>query len=219
MQLYFKVFIWLLVLAISINVQAQVIDRINTNGSSSTAITTAVPFLTISPDARSGALGDGGVAISPDANSSYWNPSKLVFVEKNNSLALSYSPWLRHLLPNSNLAYLSYAQKLDSRNAFGLSMRYFNLGTSNLFDGNQIGQGTYQPIEFSIDGSISRKFGENFSLGLTLRYIHSSLSNGVLVQGVQTVSDQAIAADISSYYKHPGQQFGMDALLTKCFKY
>jgi hypothetical protein len=187
-------------------------QSINTNGSSSTAISTAVPFLTVSPDARSGALGDAGVAISPDGNDTYWNPSKLVFMDAGNSLSLSYSPWLRHLLPNSNLAYLSYAQKLDTRTAIGFSLRYFNLGTSDLFDGNEIGQGTYQPVEFSIDGSVSRKFGDNFSLGLTLRYIHSSLSNGVLAQGVQTIADQAIAADVSAFDKYPTQQFGTDAL-------
>lgn len=185
----------------------------NTNGSSSNAITTAVPFLTISPDARSGALGDAGVAISPDINATYWNPAKLAFIEQDNGLSLSYSPWLRNLLPNVNLAYLSFVQKLDDRNTFGVSLRYFNLGTSQLYDNNQVSQGTYQPIEFSIDGSVARKFGNYFSLGVTVRYIHSNLSNGTFAQGQQTKAGYAVAADVSAYVKNPTQQFGDDALL------
>ena len=184
----------------------------NTNGSGSNAIPTAVPFLTISPDSRSGALGDNGVALSPDANSNYWNPSKLAFIEDNTSLSLTYSPWLRHLLPDVNLTYLSFAQKLDDRNVIGASIRYFNLGTIQLYDQNQVAQGTYTPNEFSIDGSFARKFGDGFSLGLTLRYIHSSLSNGAFVSGQQINAANAVAADVSMYYKKKTEQFGKDAL-------
>jgi hypothetical protein len=187
-------------------------QTISTNGSTSTAIPTAVPFLTVSPDSRSGAMGDAGVALSPDVNATYWNPSKLAFIEDKTSLSLSYSPWLRHLLPDVSLAYLSFAKKLDDRNAFGASLRYFNLGTIELFDQNQTAQGTYQPNEFSIDGSYARKFGENLSLGLSLRYIHSNLSNGAFVQGQQIKAANALAADVSLYYKSKGEQFGKDAL-------
>src|SRR5476651_2279334 len=91
----------------------------NTNGSSSNAIVTGVPFLSISPDSRSGAMGDAGVALSPDVNANYWNPSKLAFIEGVDNLSLSYSPWLRRLVPDVNLAYLSYAHKLDDRNTLG----------------------------------------------------------------------------------------------------
>lgn len=183
-----------------------------TNGSTANAIPTAVPFLTVSPDSRSGAMGDAGVALSPDDNANYWNPSKLAFIENNTSLSLSYSPWLRHLLPDVNLTYLSFAKKLDERNAFGASLRYFNLGTIELFDQYQSAQGTYQPNEFSIDGSYARKFGDSFSLGLTLRYIHSSLSNGAFVEGQSIKAANAVAADVSYYYKSKGEQFGKNAL-------
>ena len=104
---------------------------VSTNGSNASAISTAVPFLTISPDSRSGALGDAGVALSPDANANYWNPSKLAFIDDPNSVSLSYSPWLRNLVPDISLSYLSYAHKLDDRNSFGLSLRYFNIGSEN----------------------------------------------------------------------------------------
>lgn len=190
------------------------IGATNTNGSGANAIATAVPFLTVAPDSRSGALGDAGVALSPDVNANYWNPSKLAFIEEKTSMALSYSPWLRHLLPDVNLTYLSFAKKLDERNAFGASLRYFNLGTIELFDSYQNAQGTYKPNEFSLDASYARKFGQDFSMGLTLRYIHSSLSNGAFVEGQQIKAANAVAADVSMYYKSRNEQFGQDALFS-----
>ncbi|MBS7564490.1 type IX secretion system outer membrane channel protein PorV [Mucilaginibacter sp. Bleaf8] len=204
-----------LLLSIPVPLLAQTIGTggTNTNGSSSNAITTAVPFLNITPDSRSGAMGDAGVAISPDANATYWNPSKLAFIEGRDNMSVAYSPWLRRLVSDVNLAYLSYARKLDDRNTIGLSLRYFNLGAIQLVDANQNDQGTYRPNEFSLDGSFARKFGENFSLGLTFRYIHSSLTNGAFVAGQQTKAGNAFAADVSAFYRKPTQQFGKDALL------
>lgn len=183
----------------------------NTNGSNTNGINTAVPFLTIAPDSRSGAMGDAGVALSPDVNANYWNPSKLAFIEGQDNASLSYSPWLRNLVSGINLAYLSYAHKLDDRNTIGASLRYFNLGSIQLIDANQANQGTYTPNEFSIDGTFARKFGQNFSLGLTLRYIHSGLTNGGVVNGQQTKAGNAIAADVSAYYIKQTRQFGKDA--------
>ncbi|CAM3864741.1 type IX secretion system outer membrane channel protein PorV [Mucilaginibacter galii] len=186
----------------------------NTNGSSSNGINTAVPFLTIAPDSRSGAMGDAGVALSPDVNANYWNPSKLAFIEGQDNVSLSYSPWLRNLISDVNLAYLSYARKIDDRNTVGVSLRYFNLGSIQLVDIGQNDQGTYRPNELSIDGSFARKFGRNFSLGLTLRYIHSGLTNGGMVNGQQTRAGNAVAADVSAYYRKESYQFGRDALLS-----
>jgi hypothetical protein len=188
----------------------------NPNGSGVNAIPTAVPFLNISPDSRSGAMGDAGVAISPDVNANYWNPAKLAFLEDNDNIALSYSPWLRHLVPDVNLAYLSYAHKIDDRNTFGASLRYFNLGSIQLIDANQNDQGVYKPSEFSIDGSFARKFGENLSLGLTVRYIYSNFSSGAYVSGSgqQSKAGNALSAGVSLYYKKPygsGSQFAFGA--------
>lgn len=185
----------------------------NTNGSSTSgALLTAVPFLTVSPDARSGAIGDAGVALSSDKNANYWNPSKLAFIENGDQLSLSYSPWLRRLVPDINLAYLSYAHKLDDRNTIGASLKYFNLGKIELVDINQQPQGTYTPNEFAIDGTFARKFGENFSLGTSLRYIYSNLSSGTLANAQQTKPGQAVAADVSLYYKKPTRFLGQDDL-------
>jgi hypothetical protein len=183
----------------------------NTNGGSSTQIPTAVPFLLITPDSRSGGIGEAGVALSPDANANFWNPSKLAFIEDNDAVSASYSPWLRNLVPDVSLSYISYAHKLDDRNSFGASLRYFNLGSIELTDNTQQSLGTYTPNEFSVDGSFSRKFGNNLSLGLSLRYIHSSLANGSFLAGQQIKAGNAVAADVSLFYHKPLQEFGNDA--------
>src|ERR1700735_4527490 len=80
---------------------------------------TEVPFLNLTPDSRSGAMGEAGVAISPDVNANFWNPSKLAFLQSDDDVSLSYSPWLRQLVPDISLSYLSYAHKLDERDAIG----------------------------------------------------------------------------------------------------
>lgn len=186
----------------------------NSNGTNSSAIQTAVPFLLITPDSRSGAMGEAGVATSPDVNANFWNPSKLAFLEGSQDyLSVSYSPWLRSLVPDVSLSYVSYAHQLDDRNTIGASLRYFNLGSVDLRDNQQTPEGTYIPNEFSVDGSFARKFGDEFSLGLTLRYIHSSLSN-VPFSGQQVKAGNAVAADISFFYKHQVEEFGDDALIS-----
>jgi hypothetical protein len=184
----------------------------NTNGTNANAPRAAAPFLTISPDSRSGAMGDAGVALSPDVNANFWNPAKLAFIDGENNLSLSYSPWLRRLVPDVSLAYLSYARKLDDRNTLGASLRYFNLGTIDLVDNLQNTLGSYRPNEFSFDVSFARTFGQNFSLGLTGRYIYSNLTNGSFSSGQQTKPASAVAADASMYYKKTTQQFGKEAL-------
>lgn len=188
----------------------------NTNGSNTSAIPTAVPFLNITPDSRSGALGDAGVAISPDVNATYWNPAKLAFLENNNDASLSYSPWLRNLVPDISLSYLSYAHKLDSRNSLGLSLRYFNYGSIEFRDANQNNLGTYTPNEFAINGSFARKFGDEFSLGLTIGYIHSNLSNAFFSSGTgaQVRAGNAVAAGVSLFYTKKTQEFGDDAIFS-----
>ncbi|MFI5161863.1 MAG: type IX secretion system outer membrane channel protein PorV [Sphingobacteriales bacterium] len=184
-------------------------SQVSSNGSNSTGVQTAVPFLLITPDSRSGSIGEAGVALSPDANANYWNPSKLAFMEDKDAVSVSYSPWLRNLVPDVSLSYLSYAHKIDERNSFGASFRYFNLGSIDLTDNNQTPLGTYIPNEFSVDGSFSRKFGNEFSLGLSLRYIHSSLANSFAGQEIKP--GNAVAADVSLFYHKQLQEFGNNA--------
>ncbi|RZA03179.1 MAG: type IX secretion system outer membrane channel protein PorV [Sphingobacteriaceae bacterium] len=204
----FKTTLILLFLA----VPAYVFAQVNANGSTVNAIGTAVPFLNITPDSRSGGLGDAGVAITPDANSNFWNPSKLAFIEDDNMVSVSYSPWLRNFVPDMNLSYLSFAHRVNERNSIGASMRYFNLGAIQLIDANQVDQGTYKPSEFALDFSFARKFSNDFSLGLTMRYIRSDLSNLAFSTGSsqQAKAANGLAADISAYYKNDrGYQFGV----------
>ncbi|PLW88219.1 type IX secretion system outer membrane channel protein PorV [Mucilaginibacter sp.] len=174
----------------------------STNGSGANAIPTAVPFLNITPDSRSGAMGDAGVALSPDVNANYWNPAKLAFLEENHNISVSYSPWLRNLVPDVSLSYLSYAHKIDERNSIGASLRYFNLGSIQLIDGNQTDQGSYTPNELALDVAFARKFGNNLSLGLQARYIYSNFSNGSFVTGGSQTNKagKAFAAGVSLYY-------------------
>ncbi|MEO8887180.1 MAG: type IX secretion system outer membrane channel protein PorV [Mucilaginibacter sp.] len=203
-----------IIVFIFLGVPCLVVAQTNANGSTINAIPTAVPFLNISPDSRSGAMGDAGVAISPDANANFWNPAKLTFNENNDEFYVSYSPWMRNFVSDMNLSYLSFAHRLDSRNSIGASLRYFNLGSIQLIDANQVDQGTYKPSEVAFDVSFSRKFGDNFSLGLTGRYIHSDLSSQSFSTGSTqtTKAGNAFAADISLYYKKEVQQFGVPAV-------
>ncbi len=166
-------------------------------------ITTAVPFLLISPDSKSGAMGDVGVATTPDANSLHWNPAKLAFVDDDMGFSMSYVPWLRALVPDINLSYLAGYKKLNDNEAIGLELRYFSLGDITFTDivGNTLGQ--YKPSEFALGTSYSRKLSDNFSLAISGRYIYSNLTGGQLAGGIPTVAGQSIAADISAYYTNP----------------
>jgi len=166
-------------------------------------ITTAVPFLLISPDARSGGMGDNGVATAPDANSIHWNPAKLAFVEKNIGFAVSYTPWLRELVNDINLAYLSGYKKLKGDQAIAMSLLYFSLGNIDFTNETGDKTGQFNPNEFAIDAAYARKLGEGFSGGLALRYIYSNLTGGVPLAGnnAATHAGTSIAADLSAYYK------------------
>ena len=161
-------------------------------------ITTAVPFLTITPDSRHGAMGDVGVATSTDANSQYWNASKFAFAKDNFGFALSYTPWLRQLVNDINLAYLSGYYKLDQYETIGASLRYFSMGEIMLTDQNGTSLANVSPNEFAVDFSYSRKLSDNLSGGVALRYIRSDLSGGIGPESY--VPGHTFATDVSFYY-------------------
>ncbi len=163
-------------------------------------ITTAVPFLTIAPDSRHGAMGDAGVATSVDANAQYWNASKLAFATDKFGFSLSYTPWLRQLVNDINLAYLSGYYQLDEYQTFGSSLRYFSMGEITLTDQNGTSLASVSPNEFSFDVSYARKLSDEFSGAVALRYIRSDLTGGI---GSDTYeAGNAFATDVSFYYKH-----------------
>ena len=161
-------------------------------------ITTAVPFLTITPDSRHGAMGDVGAATSPDANAQYWNPSKLAFAEEKFGISLSFTPWLRQLVSDVNLAYLAGYYKLSPSQAIGASLRYFSMGEIQLTDQNGSNLAAVKPSEFALDFSYSRKLSDNFSGSVALRYIRSDLSGGI--SSGAYVPGNAFATDVSFFY-------------------
>jgi hypothetical protein len=194
---------------------AQVVQSgTQTNGSQFNNIITAVPFLLITPDARAGSMGEAGVAVQPDANAMSINPSKLAFLDRPYGFAASYSPWLKSLVPDINLAYLSGFYKIDDQNVLGSSLRFFSLGEIQYVDINQQDLGVYSPSELAFDVSYAKRFGESFSLGTAVRYIHSSLSSGQFAAGQETRAGTALAVDISAYYKKPTYFLGSDAILS-----
>jgi len=184
-------------------VNAQLTSTDQLSGQRINTITTAVPFLLIAPDSRSSAMGDVGVALSGDANSIHWNPAKLAFIEPKNDVgfSMSYSPWLRNLVKDINLAYISGYKRIDKMSVVGMSLRYFSLGDIAFTDifGNNIRN--FKPNEFAIDLAYSRKLSDNFSAGIVGRYINSNLTGGVSAQGVDTKAGQSVAADISMFYE------------------
>ncbi len=172
-------------------------------------ITTAVPFLLISPDSRAGGMGDAGVATTPDANAIHWNPAKLAFAENDGEFSMSYSPWLRNLVPDMSLAYLSGYKKLNNeRSAIGASLRYFNLGSIVFTDVTGATIRDFKPAEFALDVAFAQQFGENFSGGVAIRYVNSNLTGGISVQGANSKAGQSVAADVSFYYFKPEMQLG-----------
>lgn len=166
-----------------------------------TVITTTVPFLLISPDARSGALGDAGVALPADANSMHWNPSKYAFVEDEGGVSTSITPWLRQLVNDVNFAYLSGYGRINKRSSFGASLKYFSLGTINFTDISGNSLGSFNPNEFSVDGAYATQLSKKFSLGVTLRFIYSNLTGGLQQSGATGRAGTAVAGDVSAYYK------------------
>lgn len=162
------------------------------------AITTAVPFLSISPDARHAALGDAGVATSADANSSYWNPGKLVFIDKEYGGAISYTPWLGKIVNDMSISYLTGFYKLTREQAVSASIKYFDLGDISFRDANNNPLGDFNPREFAFDATYSRLLSEKFSMGLTGRYIYSNLTGAF--SGIDAKPGNSIAVDIGAYY-------------------
>lgn len=177
-------------------------------------ITTAVPFLLIAPDSRSGAMGDAGVASSPDANSLHWNIAKLAFIEKETGVSISYSPWLRKLVPDISLSYISGYKKLGDDKAIGASLRYFSLGDIKFTNDQGDPIGDFNPAEFAFDIGYSQKFGERFSGGLAVRYISSNLTGGIDAEGQQTKTGRSFAVDIGGFYTNDEVKvFGQKSIL------
>jgi len=156
----------------------------------------------VSPDSRAGAMGDVGVASTPDGNSSAWNPAKLAFLEnKKASMAMSYTPWMSKLVPDIDLAYVNYTKALSDRQGISASLRYFSLGEINFTNEQGNSMGTFNPYEFYLDVAYALKLSDHWSAGTALRWIYSDIAQGQVVQGLQTKPGQSGAADLGFYYQ------------------
>jgi hypothetical protein len=163
-------------------------------------LSAAVPFLTISTDARSGAMGEVGAALSPDANATHWNVSRLAFIEKSFGGSLSYTPWLRKLINDMSLSYLTAYYKLSKEQAVAFSLTYFNLGEIQFTNGpNDPGQ-LVRPKEYAPMLSYSRKLSQNLSVGVSAKFIYSDLGGSLSTTSTQAKAGVAGAVDFGVYY-------------------
>jgi hypothetical protein len=181
----------LLFCGITAAVKAQ--DKLN-------VVTTAVPFLRISPDARSGGMGDLGIATSPDAISGIWNIGKVAFNQSKGGITATYTPWLKDLVNDVYLASLAGYYKFDDNQAISGSLRYFSLGNIQFTDNQGNDFGSFRPREFGIDVGYSRRLNAKNGVGIALKYINSDLAGGVTVGSTTYKKGSAVAADLGYYH-------------------
>ncbi|MEP0263826.1 type IX secretion system outer membrane channel protein PorV [Dokdonia sp.] len=177
-------------LAFSATVQAQ--DEPNT-------ITTAVPFLVIAADARSAGLGEQGVATSPDVYAVQWNPAKLAFLDRKHNVGVNYTPYLGNLVNDIAILQAAYANRLNEKSAFGVSLRYFSLGTITTTTGPNDPGLDIRPNEFTIDGTYALKLSERISMAVSGRYLRSDLRIQQLDPDASAAS--SFGVDVSAYYQ------------------
>jgi hypothetical protein len=163
------------------------------------AITTGVPFLLIAADARAAAMGDNGVASSPDAYSQQYNPAKYAFSVKKQGFAVSYTPYLTALVNDISLGQLNYFNRINERSAIGTSLRYFSLGEIQLTDETGNPLQVVKPNELALDLSYSLQLSEKFSMGIAGRYIRSNLK--IPSQNNDASSANTFAVDVAGYYQ------------------
>lgn len=174
-----------------------------TNNPCPNPVLTAVPFLTITPDARSGGMGDIGVPLDGTANSLHHNGSALAFTEKNFGVSATYTPWLRGIVGDVYLAYLSTYYKPDEAQAIGFSLKYFSLGEIQFTNENAANIGIGLPREWEIGATYARKLSDQFSMSVAGKYIYSNLAAGQSIGTVEINAATSFAADIGMQYQLP----------------
>lgn len=211
MRSFFKIMILTLIPGFALAQGPQV--RINELGGQSNPITVAVPFISFAPDSRGAAMGDAGVATSPDAYSVHWNNAKLAFIDYDMGFSFSYSPWLGNIVDDMSLNYLTFYKKINRDQTFGASLRYFDLGEIQLTDLNGDPLGIENPREAAIDVTYARKLSENLSLGATGRFIWSNLS-GNITNAPDVRPGTSLAVDVGLYYTQPLSLPGIESDLS-----
>src|SRR5690606_1647905 len=162
-------------------------------------ISTALPFMSITPDSRAGGMGDAGTALSGSSTSLYWNTSMLIFAEEKSEISVSYTPWLRNLTNDMHLSYVSGYYKFG-RHAVGAGLRFFSLGEITYTDNNAQFIRTDKPSEFELTAGYAFKLSDRMSVGINGKFAHSNVTGGYVVEGVDTKAAIAEAADVSFTY-------------------
>jgi hypothetical protein len=163
-------------------------------------VTTAVPFLRISPDARAGGMGDLSIATSPDAAASYFNLGKVAFNELNAGVNITYTPWLKKVVNDVYLASVAAFYRFDEMQAISGSLRYFSLGDIQFTDENGQLTGSGKPRELGVQVGYSRRLSDQLGIGIGLKYINSSLARGAVSGSNTYKAGSAVAADLGLYY-------------------
>jgi hypothetical protein len=171
-------------------------------------ITTALPFIAITPDSRAGGMGDAGTALSPTSTSVYWNTSMISFAKEKSELSLSYTPWLRQLTNDIHLSYLAFYYKVNRLHSVGGALRFFSLGEITFTDasGNVIRDD--KPSEFELTGAYAFRLSDRFSIGLNGKFAYSNLTGGLTVGGVNTKAGIVGATDLSFTYFNEDAKIG-----------
>lgn len=171
-------------------------------------ITTGVPFLMITPDARSAGMGELGVATPADAYSQQWNPAKYAFASSEKGIGISYTPYLSKLVDDIFLGNLTFYKKLNDRSSWATSLKYFSLGNiqfNEFVGGSIVDQGQERPSELTLDLSYALKLSEQFSTAIAVRYIRSDLK---IASDADTSSANSLGIDIAGYYESNSFDFG-----------
>ncbi|TCO09662.1 type IX secretion system outer membrane channel protein PorV [Natronoflexus pectinivorans] len=183
---------------------------LNELGGQVNIISTAVPFLGITPDSRAGAMGNAGVASTPSVHAQHVNPAQFAFISGNQGAAMSYTPWLRKLVSDINMYYLTGYTRIDELQVVSASLRYFTLGEIFITDTGQDGYHV-KPNEFAIDVAYSRLLSERFSGAVAFRYIRSDLYGG-MVENME--AGNSFAADLAFYFQTPTELIGNNSVFT-----
>jgi hypothetical protein len=192
---------------ITFNLNAQTtLTEVYPNPNDSRVITTGVPFLLIASDARAASMGDMGVATSVDVFSQHWNPSKYAFSESKSGFGLSYTPYLSKLVNDISLGNITYYNRISERSAFAVSLKYFSLGEIEIIQDEFSEALIEQPNELTMDVSYSLRLADQFSMGVSARYLRSDLKIQAVDETAQAAS--SFAVDISAYYQGEEQSYG-----------
>jgi hypothetical protein len=194
---------------IAIPVYSQEVVNPNELGGQVNIISTAVPFMGITPDSRAGGMGNTGVATTPDLNSQHWNPAKFAFIDGNMGVGTSYTPWLRKLVTDINMFYLTGFYRLDEMQVLSASLRYFTLGEILFREGPTDDPIAVKPNEYAFDVAYSRMLSQYFSGSVAFRYIRSDLNSGISTHG-EMQPGNSFAADLAFYFQRQTSLLGPD---------